>query len=616
MSFLISHKPHEAIFEETTVHFIFTWAAVRPLDVQQFASRLLSADIAETVGSSAADEVRVSPRLASVGTDIRRLRRLEELYQFDSRLDMAKWILRNPRLAAKLLRITRRHMPPQPSDDPPSGAKLTEVAEELKKSIASAQAVNAIQLEIERGLYSPTYLSTEPYLRLTLRGLPCWLDITDHGLPRKPGDSSNGVLAEVLLLIHRSGSIQLTIVLRLPNALPTDSLVPLTLASNVRIARSETAESIIRASARHIRAPENLWIGQWADGKARGTRWRQIEHAPAITLVDVFTMYRDAIEEAAHVRFFDDWLCYPVVFLESLGCCSSEREWRRRHDDAFTRVIVRTPKLPLRRSLIPPDQALTTEFSVYYCEGSATHFNWGFASGRSEFADQLQIVVLVEHVLLRYWQLVALAERLASVRVDYRSAASVQREAIFGLQEYRRPVLVFGTARDIADELLSLLRERQLYQRILESLALLQQMTATENAKRSSRTQNMVAVAAILAALVLGLPTVQASLTIVKSVPHAGVLGRMANPLRDLASRGAIGVWESYLSLLAIVVLTVATSLALRRPRARARRQSVPGVAWPYGTVRVVRRDAGDDSDGALPETSARTDAAGDAGTP
>jgi hypothetical protein len=551
MSLRISRKPHEPIFEETTVHFIFTWAAVRPLDVQKFASRLLSADIAETVSSSAADEVRISPQLASVGTEIRRLRRLEGLYQFDNRFDMAKWMLRNPRLAAKLLRITRHHMPPQPPEaDPPSRAKLIEVAEELKKSIASAQAVNAIQLEIERDLYSPTYLSTEPYLRITLRGLPCWLDITDHGLPRKPGDSSNGVLAEVLLLIHRSGVIQLTIVLRLPNALPTDSLVPLTLAKSVRIARSEIAEPIMRASSRHIRAPENLWIGRWADGKAQGTRWRQIDHKPATTLVDIFGMYRDAIEDAGHVRFFDDWLCYPVVFIESLGCCSSEREWRRCHDDALTRVVMRTPMLSLRRSLIPPDQALTTESSVYYSEGSVTHFDWRFVSGRSEFANQLQTVVLVEHVLLRYWQLVALAERVASVQVDYRSAASVQREAIFGLQEYRRSVLVFGTARDIADELLSALRERQLYQRILESLALLQQMTATENAKRSSRTQNMVAASAILAVLVLGLPTVQASLTVIKSVPHAGVLGKIANPLRELASHGAVGVWESYLGLL------------------------------------------------------------------
>lgn len=181
--------------------------------------------------------------------------------------------------------------------------------------------MNAIQHEIEHGLYSPTYLSTEPYLRLTLRSLPCWLEITDHGLLRKPGDSSNGVRAEVLLLIHRSGSIQLTIVLRLPNALPTDSLVSLTLANSVRIERSEIAEAVMRASARHVRAPRNLWIGQWADGKARGTRWRQIDHQPAITLVDIFNMYRDAIEDVTNVRSFDEWLCYPVVFLESLGCC-------------------------------------------------------------------------------------------------------------------------------------------------------------------------------------------------------------------------------------------------------------------------------------------------------
>lgn len=140
MKLPISHKPHEPVFEETTVHFIFTWAAARPLDVRQFASRLLSADIAETVVSPAADEVRVSPQLATFGTDIRRLRRLEGLYQIENRFDLAKWMLRNPRLAANLLKIIRLHIPPQPSDnDSLSRAKLIQATEELKNLIASAQ---------------------------------------------------------------------------------------------------------------------------------------------------------------------------------------------------------------------------------------------------------------------------------------------------------------------------------------------------------------------------------------------------------------------------------------------------------------------------------------------
>jgi hypothetical protein len=585
------NQSHEPVFKETTVHYIFTWSATGPIDVRSIAERLLVAGIAETTGSPASPEVRISPQLATLEKQIRDLGNVKGLYNIHTRLDLIKWVSRNPVLAARLVKHMRNREETAPASQSTGQDGLTEVEKQIKQVIWDAQATNAVQHAIESDLYAPSYLSDEPYLRLTLHGFPCWLDITEGGIPRKKDDTSDGIMANVLLLIHQSGCIQLTIVLQLPDSLSADALAHRTRASNLGIARSEIAEPVLRAYGKYMHASERSLAGQWAEETDRGVRWRTVDHENGATLVDVFEMYRDAIEQAASMASLGEWRCYPVVFIDSLGCCSSERQWIRHHRDDLVRLSSGAPRASLRKSLPLEDQALTTNFSVYCEIGWTIHIHWRFTSGRSDFAGQLATVVVVEHALLRYWQLVALAHRLASTQTDFKSIAKVQREAIFGLQEYRRTVLVFGTANEMANRLLQRLGEHEMYTRILESLGLLQQMIANEGSTRSARTQNTVAAAAIFATVVLGLPSIETILSTAKSVPRKGVIGQIVYPFHVLAHRGALGVWEGYLALLAVVVIVVVASI-IRGRRMRMNRSSLPGVSWRYGTVKVIRQDA------------------------
>ena len=218
------NQPHEPVFRETTVHYIFTWSTAGPINIRNIASKLLDAGIAETTSSPAYPEVRISPRLAKLGKLIRDLERVKTLYNVHTRFDLIKWMARHPLLTARIWRLRRSHQVSASDAQPGGETGFAEIAEQIKQIVWGAQATNAVQQAIESDLYSPAYLSNEPYLRLTLHGFACWLDITDGGIPRKAGDTSGGVQAEVLLLIHQSGCIQLTVVLRLPDNLPADAL--------------------------------------------------------------------------------------------------------------------------------------------------------------------------------------------------------------------------------------------------------------------------------------------------------------------------------------------------------------------------------------------------------
>jgi hypothetical protein len=368
--------------------------------------------------------------------------------------------------------------------------------------------------------------------------------------------------------------------MRLPDDLTIDSLAPLTTAGSLMISRSELAEPLIRLSSKYIHASERHWSGQWAEGEASGTRWRQLEHNPPTSLEAIFLTYRDAIAQATGASCLPQWMCYPIIVIDSLGCCGNRQIWRVRHKRDLSRLVNRVPKLKLRQDLSVADQSLTQSMSIYYTEGSTTRLSWNFERGRGYFGDHLMTIILVEYVLLGYWQLTLLADRIDMLRRRVRSARQVQEDAIFGLQEYRRSFLVYGTAKDIARRLFALLGGDELYPRLLESIGMLQQLSDAEQAKRSIRTQTWVAVIAVFAAGVLGIPAIQQSLLIVKSLPRKGLVASVFDPLRALSDRGSLGVVEGYLVLLLAVVLVLLASYVPRVRARRMHRRSMPGMRW------------------------------------
>lgn len=212
---------HEAVFAEGTIYFIYSFDAGQPLDVQRAADRLLRSGIAETVVSPRSGRVRVAHRYRDLVRLVRRTSALQELAQALQERRLRRWAIRHPIWAARI--IGRSYIPrsrrPGGGDDQRSGDILDSLASHInsiQEAVAREQAVNAVQHDMERRLLRAPYLQSEPYLRLHLRSAGQWLTRLNGGAHRVSGDMSEGIEASVLLLIHRSGVIQLTVALRLP----------------------------------------------------------------------------------------------------------------------------------------------------------------------------------------------------------------------------------------------------------------------------------------------------------------------------------------------------------------------------------------------------------------
>ncbi|QNP75084.1 hypothetical protein IAG44_40545 [Streptomyces roseirectus] len=294
-----------------------------------------------------------------------------------------------------------------------------------------------------------------------------------------------------------------------------------------------------------------------------------------------------------------DWFCYPAAFIDRVGCCASEDSFKDTHENELKNAIsrsidvseVRSEALP---SMLPEDCSLTRGTSLYCNMSSSLEMRWP-GSQEGEFAQHLQRLVILESALLQYWQIRLLDRRVGVTDGRIRQVRELQREAIFGLREYRDSSMSFGTAMDLVERLLGEWRADRLYGHVLESIDQLQQLVVAAESKRSARRANVLAGIALIVAIFLGLPAIDDTLEIAKGVKVDGLLGIPLKPFSALASRGEQGTWIGYLVFLGAVLVCLLT-LTLKRgwPRTRSRRRE-PGIAWPLGTVRIVRRDDSQD---------------------
>jgi hypothetical protein len=272
-----------------------------------------------------------------------------------------------------------------------------------------------------------------------------------------------------------------------------------------------------------------------------------------------------------------------------------------RHKRSLAGVVGRVTGIERLRdraidSMLPPDTSIERKNSTFHTEGSTTHVTWP-REDLPHFDDHLWTLLLVESALLQYWQLRLLNLRLAATLRKQGEVRRVQGEVIYGLEEHRSR-LMSGTANDSVRRLLESWHADRLYRRILESLDQLQQRLANDQALRAARRANLLATAAAVVAVVLGLPAVSQSLDIAQQIPRDGILGWLATPLRSLADDGAKGAWIGYLAVLGVVavvfVMTILTG-RLQGFRPPVRQRAPAGEAWPLGTVEVRPREAADE---------------------
>jgi hypothetical protein len=402
-----------------------------------------------------------------------------------------------------------------------------------------------------------------------------------------------GTRTDVLLLLHRSGVMQLTLALPLPDRITVDQYLEMSFGSSEFVTATRVSEPILRA-AFGKRAERHLG-GEWEAEQEEGVRWRTIKHESPATISELSVLYQQAIAFTIKSARSGDWFCYPAAFIDKVACCNSEESFRDTHERELKNAIIRSVDVSSIRagavsSLVPEDCSLTRSSSWYCNMSSSLEINWP-GSPDGEFSQHLQRVVILESALLQYWQIRLLDRRVGVANDSVRQVREIQREAIFGLREYRDSSISFGDAMDLVDRLLVEWRADRLYGHVLESIDQLQQLVVAAESKRSATRANTLAGVALIVAIFLGLPAIDETLSIANKVKDDGILGIPLKPFHFLASRGDKGTWVGYLAFLASV-LACLLGLTLRRGRPRPRsRHREPGISWPLGTVRVVRRD-------------------------
>ncbi|WP_328749184.1 hypothetical protein OHT57_27520 [Streptomyces sp. NBC_00285] len=604
-----TQSDHEAVWGEGVIYFIYSFDAARPIDIHKAADRILKSGIAETVVSPRDGEVRVAHRYRRL---VRLLNHSNALHQLSEALRenrLLRWMARHPIWTVRMLRwlLFRRHSSSSNSSSGDSNPSVAETLAEsisfIERSVAEYQSINAIQHHIEKDLLRIPYLVSEPYVRLRLRSAGQWLHLLNGGQARSPGNMDEGTRVDVLLLIHRSGVMQLTVALRMPDDITVDQYREMSFGSSEVVVASRVAEPVLAAA--YGRRYEPYLEGDWEEESEEGVRWRLVQHGTPVSISDLFDLYHQAITNVIKSKTTGDWFCYPAAFIDRVGCCNSEESFRSHHDRELKNAISRSIDVGEVRpeavqSMIPEDCSLTRATSLYCNMSSSLEVRWPGPNG-GEFAQHLQRLVIFESALLQYRQIRLLDRRVGVADGSIRQVREIQREAIFGLREYRDSAISHGTAMDLADRLLRDWRADRLYGHVLESVDQLQQLVAAAESEKSAKRANVLAGIALIVAIFLGLPAIDDTLNIANRVTATGFLGVLLKPFQALASHGENGTWAGYLIFLAAVLSCLFVLIFGRYRLNFWRRRKNPGISWPLGTVRIERRD---DNQGADPDSS------------
>ncbi|MFG2641627.1 hypothetical protein ACGFYP_11740 [Streptomyces sp. NPDC048370] len=584
-----TQQEHEAVFNSGVNYYIFSFDAGGPIDIRKSADRLLRAGIAETVVSPRNGEVRVAQRYQDLVDLVSHTATLQDLGRVTEEGGLFGWMIRHPIWAARLFgRALTGSRGGEGADreGTPASELLSENLNFIYESVARQQSVNAIQNYMENELLNPSYLQSEPYLRLHLRGARQWLTRLGGGTLRTPGNLDEGVITNALLLIHRSGAMQLTIALRLPDEITLDQYREFSFGGSNIVSVSSIPEPLLKAASGR-RGWEKELAGHWEDDVSSGTRWRMVEHASPASVADLFELYAVAISRTLGHSSYGSWFCYPATFVDQVTCCATEEDFKRNHslalDNAIARSIdIETVRPESRSKVIPEEGSLTLGKSLYCDPSSALEIRWS-GTGRVEFEHHLWTLLILESALLQYWQIRLLDSRISVTSGKLKAVRDLQLEVIFGLREYRDSGITYGTALELTERLLSGWRVDKRYGHVLESLDQLQQLAVAAESIRGGRRANLLAAVALVVAIFLGLPAVNDTLEIAEKVKASGLLALPLGPFQDLARRGERGAWIGYLLFLAAVALPALIlafsrwTRSFRRPRRRE-----PGLTWPF----------------------------------
>jgi hypothetical protein len=556
---MLWRKSHEAVFSDSYVLFTFIMDVGEHLNIERAARKLLEADIAYSAAWPSETSVRVPSSQRPLHRQLGRFQKMiEDAEEAHAKNGWLRFALKHP--ITVLQGLPKGKKKPSKSHESDGGflTRANAVLDEAHMNAVRSVGVSAVERRIDAGLFSPQSRERDAFVRLVLRNSYHWLEVAD--------EEALYFVAEPRLMLHRSGTVQLTVSVTMPKEMRTRDLVRMSHAGQLMVTKSQWSEPLLAD------LPARNLGGTWTDDLDSGARLREIEYDGATEWSEIMMRYLDGCFSAIGRNGQTGWLSYPTVMTKAGACCST-RGWRRRHADDITRLAIRSPS---RAALAPSvtageDLSDHRDSSLFANMGSATHISFGGEVPTG--VQQLYTSLITEYAVLLYWRLRQTDRALAKASVKGRAVARLNRTSLALLAEARLEDLSHGTTRRIVRTALHELGGEQVRESLITSLDLSSQAIALRSAARQAQGGAWLAYLAVVLSVLVAIPTLSGPL----AAWHASIgelspawlrqVGRHATelPLMLLAGLLAVGAVVAVVSFIAFLARTIELPKRWRR---------------------------------------------------
>lgn len=535
-------RKHDAILGQASIHYTLTTQLASELDLRKAVRSLLNSDIAVSAAWPSEQSIRVTPQTRKLALLLKRMEKLNDdakkAQQGSALKGLAKFALKHPVVMWKGNRRRRAQHTLNESEKASEGG-FEETHEFGLNVVLDAQKISAVEREIDARLFGGASRDYDEFVRLNLRG-------SYHQIQIPGTDETFYVVFEPRLLLHSSGVAQLTIAVPIKTEVSSSQIIELSRSDRAGIANSRIPRPLVGFKN----------SGVWLDDLDAGAQLLERAKVGECSLDDLLHEHMHVVARAMKLRFRKQWTVYPTVFGAAGKCCPGGAKWRERHTEDLAKIAARHDHDGTIRKdrLIGPDLAVGTDTFLNANLGSTTLID--FTAHPREPFEELNTVLLTEHVMLQYCRLQAIETRVAQPKLYGRKLSRLQREAIGVLVDMRQHELRFGSAREIATHLLKDLGALEMRRTIETALNLAAQGNATFEARMQARRSNTLAMIGTVLAGLVAIPVLAQLIDLALEIdPSSGPTWVLA-PFHWLSGLGGWGPWIIVAGLL-LMLFTV-----------------------------------------------------------
>ena len=586
---------HDARF--TSGLIFFTWVTGgRYEEMPPVFRRLLRSDLVEAISTSSGSEVWLSRRykkLDRLMTKAGSLRDLDEELTSGT-VRMRDFAIRHPGIAAGLmLRLLKGQLDQGPAPEQSTAEAMEELIRSTSQRIAELQAPSAVLHAVERETFSPSHLERSPWARILT--LPCAVHCFD--------EQEEPSLVTPLISMHAGGVVMVTFPIRLPPNSSSGQVADWERADRVPV----LGISLPHRFAKIVNETDPVFQGRFA-GDPDEHGWVYL--APSddadeeLHLTHVWEIYSNALTLHG-LDLFHEWLCYPTVFLMATDCCQSHDDWVIAHDTEIAALLAKRPHgQPTRAPTTwkrPADSSFSPDSSLWHSNAITLSVEQRDPQGDREWdlGERATVLLVVQAFLVQFWTLRILRELLPEfLSKGIKGIRLMQVRLIMALEEFDHPIFSYQTAHEAVRSMLNEGDADRAYQKLRERVGDLASLAATVRTERIARRNLQVAGGALAAAILLGLPSLSASLTLLSRVPgKTPAIGPLLAPVRNPDfDEAVVAVWIALVIATSVCLFALTRWVWRRRSTLvdqikRARR--LPLHQWSGGSVRIVRSSTG-----------------------